>query len=356
MRTFILVFCSMFIAGISGFAQQNCKAPAPADLHVVEAGHDYITVAWTPVLGADSYRVTTTPTGSSILTSTTSFTTNPYFTQTGLDPGETYTISVQASYCHEGPYGQASSIVAKTSIVIVDIVFQLDVCNDADAVEEEFAPNDQLVLEIPSNSRACHFLQGEVLASSGGPIPFLFAMTNHGGAQLGLSYAPAMTPQFRIGGIGPAVGEYLPYSISPFPFNTNVDWEELFTLEAEYDDTGNMAAIITWSQNVTAATSVCNSCVRGGGVAPLQGSGSSPQTATAFSLYPNPVRNRLELELPSAGHFEIWSITGRRFYAGTVQEGASMIGLNVEHLPAGSYFLRWYGHEEVPITKQFLKL
>lgn len=69
-----------------------CEAPAPADLKAV-AGKRKVTLSWTPVTGATSYKVYYSQSGKYTLRGTTS---TASYTDNGLMAGQSYCYAVTA--------------------------------------------------------------------------------------------------------------------------------------------------------------------------------------------------------------------------------------------------------------------
>lgn len=82
--------------------------------------------------------------------------------------------------------------------------------------------------------------------------------------------------------------------------------------------------VVSWEQYVSASTSVAE--VRHEGL----------------TLYPNPARQKVQVELPAGMGNGQWSLadpSGRRLRTGTFAAGAGHFELSLEYLPAGSYLL-----------------
>ncbi|MDC7998627.1 T9SS type A sorting domain-containing protein [Gilvibacter sediminis] len=76
--------------------------------------------------------------------------------------------------------------------------------------------------------------------------------------------------------------------------------------------------------------------------------------ADIFSLYPNPTKDVLHLETSGiqVNELQVFSALGRQVMS--LKQLNSGMTINVSHLPAGTYFVRFVANEQV-VTKQFIK-
>jgi Secretion system C-terminal sorting domain len=109
---------------------------------------------------------------------------------------------------------------------------------------------------------------------------------------------------------------------------------------------------INWQQTIASA-SATGTCTMSSSIKPISGLrfiwvntavGVEENThGLLFSVYPNPANNLVFVQMPAInenGIIEIFDISGRISMSWPISNGTSILSLNIEALPAGTYFMR----------------
>ena len=76
-----------------------------------------------------------------------------------------------------------------------------------------------------------------------------------------------------------------------------------------------------------------------------------------FRLFPNPVRNWLQLEIPinTTGQIRIYSVTGQELFNRKIDTKNSLDRINVQRLKAGVYFLEIRSDTGMVFRQKFIR-
>ncbi|MCB0638072.1 MAG: fibronectin type III domain-containing protein [Lewinella sp.] len=343
-----LVFWSLRL-----LAQSPCAAPAPAALTIVEEGNDYISIAWTPVAGASSYLVTTTlfPSGELVNTTVTGAT---EFIESDLEPGETYEFSVQASYCWGGPFGNPIFAKGRTTIIIHDIVLELNCTNPTYNSNHDPGTPLEVGLQNPGDALKV----GITVLNTGSHIDL--QLRRNGSDQLVVALYPE---QEGFGLYGPNAQGHVEGA-----YSNKRDLDRVFTLQSVLRKLQNnsLFAVFIWDTEVQVSYQRCS--VPNAAGSGLRGAAGVPPRASAegmvhrasmssVSLYPNPVRGLLNLHCSApGGQLEIVDINGRLWASRVLEVSDQSITLPAGEWPPGFYFLRWRDQNGFLTTIPFVKV
>ncbi len=76
--------------------------------------------------------------------------------------------------------------------------------------------------------------------------------------------------------------------------------------------------------------------------------GLEETTVDEWNIYPNPALDKITLSKPTSGRLKIFSVDGREVMNEILKDG---IAIDVSHLPAGTYILKWNGRSTSFIKK-----
>lgn len=342
--TILLLLFSVF----SLSAMTNCPAPAPSTGAIVEEGSNFISIRWDEVPGAISYEVTTIDANSGE-NMASDITEGSQFAQLDLQVDREYLFEIRASYCWGGPYGQPLVLRAKTTIIIVDVILQME-CLDDELIpiySGSLETGDKTNIDISPDDEGCYLIN----VSSTGLDPnvdlsMIIKANNWGG--LTLSNFLSNISNFQLFGLGPVLGVLT----NPNPFKTI----PIMSVSGKKNKNGDLEAEFIWLQDVIVTVSYCPDCelIKPGH---LRVSPSTFAQSTEIKIYPNPVANLLQLQIPRKGLVEIWDLTGRRWFNREVQNDEEDFAIDTNNWPSGTYTLRWNeGSGSPPKIKHFLKL
>ncbi len=341
----ILFLCSVF----SLQAAIRCQAPAPESINIDHQEQTSTTISWAAVDEADYYRVVVSEFHSGRLVERVQLSSQTTYTVTDLTPGVTYQYDVKASSCEQGPYGPPASVVLGGTVV--DIIFQLTTKGDAglffvDEVEGEF----NLTMPFNPGSPSCYVVQGETTDLASNNTTFEFAI-NAGGGPTSLGYLRSNRDDFFVtDGPNPIAGK-----LDLGGPNTLDDTKTLFTLEStNFAEGPDMSMNILEPMHLTiTGHEVCRFEKDRN---QLLGQGNIATPEQAIDIYPNPVQDRLQVELPETGRVEIWDFAGRHWYSREAVESGVKQEVDVQAWPVGAYTLRWYPpNDQTPVVKYFMK-
>ena len=141
-------------------AMTDCPAPAPTGGAVIDEGNNFISLRWEEVPGANSYEITTInlTDGNSVSTNIINMIEHE---ETNLESGKEYQFEIRASYCWGGPYGLPLVLRAATTIIIVDVILQLE-C-EGDDLEPVYSgtvsAGDDTSIEITPEDEGCYLIE-----------------------------------------------------------------------------------------------------------------------------------------------------------------------------------------------------
>lgn len=85
--------------------------------------------------------------------------------------------------------------------------------------------------------------------------------------------------------------------------------------------------------------------------------GIEDEFEASFTMYPNPVEDRLHIQLLSASHqqlnYSLYSMTGRLLKKGELESDLTVVPLN--HLSTGTYLLQLSSQNQQVFTKKIIK-
>lgn len=327
-------------------AMINCPAPAPASGAIVNEGETSIELRWEEVPGAMSYEVTTIDLSESGGTVLTSIIGGNEILQDDLETGKEYQFEIRASYCGGGPYGEDPLVLrAATTIVIVDVILQIDCDEDPEIIfSGSVSSGDHTNLEIPTDDEGCYLFEFSTQDLDPNVELEMVLTTNQQGG-LTLNNLVSNINNFQLSGKRPVKGEI------DDGFNKNI-----LLLDADArKKKDNFQTVFNWYEDMELTISYCADCEL---IMPVPGrpDNTSTKEISAIKIYPNPIANLLQLQIPRKGFVEIWDLTGRRWFS-TESDDYENIEIDSSNWPSGTYTLRWNDHNNnPPEIKLFLKL
>ncbi len=320
-----------------------CEAPAPAVVQATTVSNDHATISWSPVANAQSYLVSTTQINTGVIVAS-AIVSGTSYSVNNLTSGEDYNISIRASYCDFGPFGPPLEASFRTEIIVVDVILQSGCVDEPNAKEDEYAAGD--VLNIELDVPACYLLHVESLGTEP-QFEFSLAFTSLKKTRVTIGNLESNPGNFALLGNGPVNGVLL-NSGGTIP---------LLTIKSVYQQ-GVSYANIVWQQNVATTLVRCSSCnfSWGGGIQPFIADGTPSTTSDAmFQLYPNPVKEQLNIKLPAPAQVEVWDMVGRKWATLGQREPHQFYSVDVNDWPPGTYIVRWCVPNRPPEARYFLK-
>jgi hypothetical protein len=326
----------------------NCPAPAPTAGAILEEGDSFISLRWEEVPGAISYEVTTVDLneGSSVSTNVIDFSEH---LESNLEADNDYQFEIRASFCWGGPYGEPLVLRAKTTIIIVDVILQME-CED-DGLETIYSglvsTGDNTNIDISSNDEGCYLI--DLSTTNLNPnVDLSLVISNNGAGKLKLSNFLSNASNFQLWGNHPVKGVL----VNPPPGGNKL----LLNVDARRDKYGDFQAKFTWFEDMDINISYCADCKL---IKPGQARIAPPlitKEANDIKIYPNPVVNLLQLQIPKKGLVQVWDLTGRRWFDAESEDN-EVFEINTTNWPPGTYILRWNeGSDSPQRIRHFLKL
>ena len=337
----------LILSVLSLSAMTNCPAPAPVEGAILEEGDSFVQLYWEEVPGAMSYEVTTVDLdeGSSVSTNIIDFS---EYLESDLEADKDYQFEIRASYCWDGPYGEPLVLRASTTIIIVDVILQME-CED-DELETLYSgpvsTGDDTDIDIPLDDEGCYLI--EFSTTNLDPnVNLSLVIKNNGGGKLSLGNFLSNASNFQLLGNRPVKGVL---ANPPPTKNTSI-----VNINARKGKFGNFYTQLTWLEDVYLTISYCADCEL---VKPGQARITTTTTTKTndIEIYPNPVANLLQLQIPMKGLVQVWDMTGRRWFNAESEDNEGF-EIDTTNWPPGTYTLRWNeGSDSPPKIRHFLKL
>lgn len=326
----------------------SCTLPPPATLTITQVSSNSLTAAWSAVPGAVAYQVTTWETDSGALIDL-SVTSNLSTTINGLNADTEYTIEVRASACPNGPWGEPIVVTKKTSIIIVDIVFQLD-CDPGSASPETYGPthNPYMLISMPP-SEECVLIAGNLTVQGGSEEFGILIHPDQAQNKVTAGLVPGSSPDIFLNTSNMLLGEYTD-GASNVPNLEFVEIVTTFTSANPANPAPTVDLNVHWKQDVDAFSVFCSSCSFG----KPDSRGARKSGQAELQLTPNPVSDRLNIAgMDQASTIQIVDLQGQLKYQ--IPVSGTQMKLDISSLPTGYYFLRTLVNNE-PMTKRFVKI
>ena len=140
----------------TAYGQGLCTLPPPTGLSITSTSLSSISVTWNAAPNAVMYRISTYDQTNQVALPD-AFTSSNTFTIQEVQPdAHQYTISISASACEDGPFGEESSLsFSPPIIIIIDDIVQKS-CPDPNVIQ---VAGNTLTLTLPSNNE-----NGDILA------------------------------------------------------------------------------------------------------------------------------------------------------------------------------------------------
>ncbi|MEL7222675.1 MAG: T9SS type A sorting domain-containing protein, partial [Bacteroidota bacterium] len=113
--------------------------------------------------------------------------------------------------------------------------------------------------------------------------------------------------------------------------------------------------VFNWHSDMLLNIYYCEDCelIRPAGARPAD---ITTKEIDGIKIFPNPVANLLQLQIPKEGFIEIWDLTGRRWFSAKSDEDQNF-EIDSSNWPPGTYTLRWNDIDNnPPEIRLFLKL
>ena len=323
-------------------ASVSCPVPPPSQIVADTIGHDYIDISWVRNTSDVSYRIRVTDTGGSVVAIDTILDNNYHLGNLTADTE--YNFTIRASSCAEGPFGTHISAAFRTGTIIFDdLVIYLNCPESAPTSSAEVIVEDVSEFIIDPTLNSCYLIEPDMTISNATiGVKLLLTANSNGG--LNFREIPPFLDEFDVVDQNGIKGEYTASDNSPTPlFNFHFGW---------LPEQQEFKADIIWQTTADLLITDCSSCIPHKDLKSSDESNAKP----FVSIYPNPVKDRLNIKATNDGQMEIRDITGRLWYSAELLEKQNNLQILTNAWPKGTYILHWYKTDAVPSVQYFIKL
>lgn len=330
----VLFLCSVLTLQ----ATSRCAAPAPRSASIDHQEQTSTTISWSNVPNARSYQIVMSELYSRTVLETVQISAQTTYTFARQTPGVVYHYEISASYCNGGTYGFATDIISGTAIV--DIIIQLVTQGHGAQFNAALPSGIGFPFNFSPSAPLCYIVNGVTTAESPN-VAFNFALR------------AGNEEPIRIGDLGPGISNF--WMTGANPIEAHSGSINLFWLHAtNFEDGPDL--ILTPHTPLDLAITLYDDCEFLDGMTELQGHDDVARPEQAIDIYPNPVQDLLQVQIPETGTVEIWDFAGRQWYSREATESVTKQEVDVEAWPTGTYMLRWYPpNKQEPVVQYFMK-
>lgn len=327
---------SLLMLSMAAFASSDCAAPKP-ESGSVEGGYDNVVqLHWEEVPEAVSYLIEVENDEGEMLNSAVSFM-NAYEEniEVQLDELDNYKFKVRASYCENGPYGEALRIDLKGSIIIIDDIIQKECPEDSSAVD--FVTNGK-VDYYQLTGDECLNLDVETLNFNPN-VNIALGFTKSPNDQLIVVDYKGNTPNFYLQNYANTVKGF---------YNGNM----LFKISFLQGLNNTVYFKIEWSEYLKVSSAYCTACNLNAIDALVASNAQSSLTPHSMKLSPSSAE--LEVQCSEDSWIQVFDMNGRLWYEGNAAE--QFVNISTASWPAALYVVHSRTKNGVLENQFFIKL